>query len=596
MLDPRIYRTGLVAVAVGVILLAFSFNNQPGPVSTTLPPEAFNGQNAYRNMLGLAEKFPDRSPGSPGDNALAGAVAKALHRDGFSVTTKSQDAHTAEGTRALKTVTAVRPGLSSDSIVVVSHRDSSGSPDTAGLSGTAVLLELGRVLSGQTQHRSLILVSTSGSAGSAGASLLARNLGPSVDAVIVLGDLAGSGVRQPIVVPWSNGQQVAPPVLRNTLAADISAQAGLPAGHTSLLGQVAHLAFPLTVTEQGPFGENGYSAALVSLAGQRAPDPGEAVTSPDRITGLGQAMLQAVNSLDGASTIPAPTPYLLFDGMVIPPWAVRLFVLALIIPVLLTTIDGMARARRRGHPILRWTLWVLAGALPFLVGIVLVLGAKLVGLLGATPPAPLGAGQVPLHGAGIAVLALVGAAIVLTLVFRKQLVARVIATRPPRPPRPLGSPANPGAGAALLLVMCATALGIWLRNPYAAALLVPALHLWMWVLDPEVRMPRAVAAVLMLAGFAPPVLVALYYGRTLGLGPVDAAWTGVLMIAGGYVGLMTALLWSLVLGCFASAISIAIRRPRPDRPQREEVPITVRGPISYAGPGSLGGTKSALRR
>lgn len=592
MLDPRIYRTGLIAVAVGVILLAFSFENQPGAVGTTLPPEAFNGQNAYRNMQGLATKFPDRSPGSPGDNALAGAVAKALHRDGFSVSTRSAPAHTAAGTRTLRTVTAVRPGLSSGSIVVVSHRDSSGSPGTAGLSGTAVLLELGRVLSGETQHRSLVLVSTSGSAGSAGASQVARSLGPSVDAVIVLGDLAGSGVREPIVVPWSNGQQVAPPVLRNTLAADISAQAGIQPGQTSLLGQFAHLAFPLSVSEQGPFGENGYPAALVSLTGQRVPDANEPVAGPDRITGLGQAMLETVNSLDGAAAVPAPTPYLLFDGKLIPPWAVRLFVLALIVPVLLTTIDGLARARRRGHPVLRWMLWVLAGALPFLLGVVLVLGAKLVGLLGVTPPAPLGAGQVPLHGAGIVVLALVGVAIVLTLLLRKRLVALLSRSRPPRP---LGSPSNPGAGAALLLVMCAVTLAIWLRNPYAAALLVPALHLWLWVVDPDVRMPRPVAAVLTLAGFAPPVLVALYYGRALGLGPVDAAWTGVLTIAGGYVGLVNALLWSLVLGCFASAVSIAIRRPRPDRPRREEVPVTVRGPITYAGPGSLGGTKSALR-
>jgi hypothetical protein len=592
MLDPRIYRAGLIAVAVGAILLAFSFTNQPGPAGTTLPPEAFNGQNAHRNMLGLAEKFPDRSPGSPDDDALAGAVAKALRRDGFAVTTSSAPAHTAEGTRTLKTVTAVRPGLSSDSIVVVSHRDSSGSPDIAGLSGTAVLLELGRVLSGETQHRSLVLVSTSGSAGSAGASQVARNLGESVDAVIVLGDLAGSGLRDPIVVPWSNGQQVAPPVLRNTLSADISAQAGISSGQSSLLGEFAHLAFPLSLTEQGPFGENGYSAALVSLAGQRVPAPDELAASPDRMTGLGQAMLEAVNSLDTAPAVPAPTPYLLFDGKVIPPWAVRLFVLALIVPVLLTTIDGMARARRRGHPILRWMLWVLAGALPFLLGVGLVLGARLVGLLGATPPAPLGAGQVPLHAAGIVVLSIVGVAIVLTLLFRKRLVAQLIRTRP----GPLGSPANPGAGAALMLVMCALTLGIWVRNPYAAALLVPALHLWLWVLDPGVRMPRPVAAVLMLAGFALPVLVALYYGRALGLGPVDAAWNGVLMIAGGYVGLVNALLWSLVLGCFASAVSIVIRRPRPARPRREEAPVSVRGPVTYAGPGSLGGTKSALRR
>jgi hypothetical protein len=39
---------------------------------------------------------------------------------------------------------------------------------------------------------------------------------------------------------------------------------------------------------------------------------------------------------------------------------------------------------------------------------------------------------------------------------------------------------------------------------------------------------------------------------------------------------------------------IAVRGQR--EPRAEDLPITVRGPINYAGPGSLGGTESALRR
>jgi hypothetical protein len=41
----------------------------------------------------------------------------------------------------------------------------------------------------------------------------------------------------------------------------------------------------------------------------------------------------------------------------------------------------------------------------------------------------------------------------------------------------------------------------------------------------------------------------------------------------------------------AGVIVLASRQPRP-----EQAPVTVRGPASYAGPGSLGGTESALRR
>ena len=77
MLDPRIYRAGLIAVAMAVIVVAFSFGNQRGPVTTSIPPDAFNGQNAYANMKGLAHRYPQREPGSVGDDALAGDVATA---------------------------------------------------------------------------------------------------------------------------------------------------------------------------------------------------------------------------------------------------------------------------------------------------------------------------------------------------------------------------------------------------------------------------------------------------------------------------------------------------------------------------------------
>src|SRR5690242_10363068 len=74
MLDPRIYRTGLVAVALAVIVLAFSLGDQQGPLTTTLAPEAFNGGHAYAAMNRIAKQFPSRRPGSPADAAIAGQV------------------------------------------------------------------------------------------------------------------------------------------------------------------------------------------------------------------------------------------------------------------------------------------------------------------------------------------------------------------------------------------------------------------------------------------------------------------------------------------------------------------------------------------
>ncbi len=570
-------------VVLAVLVVAFSLEDQQGPLGTTLAPDAYNAQNAYSTMSTLSKNYPDRRPGSAGDDGVARYVARALRQDRFSVSTRTFGAATAEGARRLQTVTASQAGsqaaFSSGSIVVLAPRDSLSAPATDGLSGTATLLELARVLSGESLHRTIVLVSTSGSDGSAGTTALARSLPSGTDAVIVLGNLAGTKLGDPIVDPFSDGEQVAPPMLRNTIAAALGSQAGLRPGATSLAGQIARLAFPLTVSEQGPFGPRGVPAVLLSVSGERRPSA-DAMVSAARIGALGRTTLEAISALDGAPAVPAPSAYLLFDGKVIPAWAIRLLVLALILPVLGAAIDGAARARRRGYSIARGVLWVLAGGLPFALALVLVLACRAIGLIAIAPPGPVGAGTVPLHGAGVAVLVAVAVLIVASHTFLRKFA--------------IGVP-DPGAPAALALVLCVVSLAIWASNPFAAALIVPALHLWMWVAGARVRLRAALMLVLVLAGLILPVLVALHYADALGLSPPGLAWNGVLLLAGGQVGVLAALQWSVVLGCVVSVIAIALRAAREERPL-PAVGVTVRGPITYAGPGSLGATKSALRR
>jgi hypothetical protein len=592
MLDPRIYRTGFIAVALAAIVFAFSLHDQQGPLSSPLAPDAFNATNAFATMHSLAgpNGYPQRRPGSTSDNSLADYVYSRLSSiQGLNVSRSVWTGRTADGKRTLETVTAVRPGLSSGSIVIVAHRDSLSSPSEADLSGTATLLELARVLAGETTHRTIVLVSTSGSAGLAGATQLAQSLSGPVDAVIALGDLAGTSAAGPVVVPWSNSQNVAPTMLRNTVGAALVAQANLKAGGTSLGGQLAHLARPLTISDQGPFGSLGVPAVLVSVSGEHAPAANEPVGSGARLLGMGQAVLQAVNALDAGRNVTAPAPYLLLQGKVVPAWAVRLLVLALIVPVLMATIDGLARARRRGHSIVRWVVWVLASAAPFVLALLVVLGFRLAGLIANAPPGPVAADVVALHGAGIALLVLSGLAIVLGFALLRPLIISAEGA-----PLGLMGKGPEGASVALLLVMCIAALVVWRANPFAAALLVPALHLWMWVVDPEVRLRPVVSAALIVIGLVPPFLVVVYYAHSLGLGPVGVLWGGVLLLIGGQFTVLSALLWSVLLGCVASVIVLAVRELR--RPAPEQMPITVRGPIGYAGPGSLGGTSSAIRR
>ncbi|HEY1457039.1 MAG TPA: hypothetical protein VGF15_00850, partial [Solirubrobacteraceae bacterium] len=71
------------------------------------------------------------------------------------------------------------------------------------------------------------------------------------------------------------------------------------------------------------------------------------------------------------------------------------------------------------------------------------------------------------------------------------------------------------------------------------------------------------------------------------------AWIAVLMLTGGHVGMLAATLASVLVGAVVALALIALHGPVRTFESQE---VTIRGPISYAGPGSLGGTESALHR
>ena len=52
-------------------------------------------------------------------------------------------------------------------------------------------------------------------------------------------------------------------------------------------------------------------------------------------------------------------------------------------------------------------------------------------------------------------------------------------------------------------MMCLVTVAIWLVHPFAAALVVPALHLWLLALILDIRMPAVLRAGLVLAGLLP---------------------------------------------------------------------------------------------
>jgi hypothetical protein len=582
VLDPRIYRAGFLPILFALVLVGFSLRELPRPLTASLAPDAFDGAAAFAQLDRLAREAPLRRPGSRGDGLVARRVEQTLRANGFRIGVRRFSAQTVDGERELQTVVGERAGFSNRRILVVAHRDALGRGARAELSGTAALLELARVLGGRTLKRTLVLASTSGgTAGLAAADQLARQPGGPVDAVLVLGDMAGTHVDRPLVVPWSQSTALAPLELRRTVETALMTEARLPTGTIRPGVQLARLAFPVTLGEQGPFNARGLGAVLLSASGERIP-AADAPVSAAQLTAFGRAALRSIGALDGGNDVPGSTTYLTLERKVLPAWPVRLLAIALLLPVLLATVDAFARVRRRRERVGMWLRWVLVNALPFVVAGLAAVGLFRTGLLDAAPAAPVaGAANAPNAAALLSVVALA----LLSWFARRPLL------------RVLGVEGEPGGGGATatVIVLCVVVVIVWIANPYASLLLIPALHLWLLAMAPETRLPRPAALALWGVGLVPPLLIAYAVAQQLGLDPLELAWMLLLLTAGGGISLPAVLVWSVALGCTASALIVVLRTTGAGHPD-VATPITVRGPKTYAGPGSLGGTESALRR
>jgi hypothetical protein len=94
-------------------------------------------------------------------------------------------------------------------------------------------------------------------------------------------------------------------------------------------------------------------------------------------------------------------------------------------------------------------------------------------------------------------------------------------------------------------------------------------------------------------GLAPLALVAAVCATAFGWSPLETVWSGGLLVAGGHLSIP---LWTLGCGVGACGIAAVVMAQRLQRDgYGEGVEITVRGPATYAGPGSLGGTEPARR-
>jgi len=593
VIEPRIYRAAFIPAVLAVVLVMFSLENRPRPAPQGLAADVlFDGDIAFRELRQIVARHPDRQPGELASAAVARDLAESfreLEPEGFDTSVDSWD----ENGERLVNVVARRPGETRDQIVIMAARDSQSVPDATGSAAdTAALLELARVIKGRPSSKTLVLASVDGSTlGDAGARRFARTAEDRdrIEAVVVLSNLAASSARGPLLIAWSNDDRRGGIGLQRTATASIREELGTEPSEEGALGQFVRLAYPLGLGAQGPLLAEGIEAIRISGSGELPPPEdqrGVEDVSVDRLGQLGRSALRLVSALDSAAEPPehGPASYVAVARKVLPGWVLGILAATLLLPALVGSIDAFARAQRRREPAPAWWRTIGLWSLPFLAAFGM---AEVLVLLDQAPDAGAAPSEPGVHALDGAALAALGACAAIALLV--WLLVR------PRLRRRFDAAGAGGAAASTSLALCIAALAVWVLNPFAALILVPAVHVWMLAMLSGFRLSRRGAALVVIAGLLAPLLAAVVYMDRLGLDPIEGVWYVWILVTGHAVSPLTTLLACVCAAVGAVTLTvIAARVGAPPALEPEGPPV--RGPGGYAGPGSLGGTPSTLSR
>ncbi|KKK59359.1 hypothetical protein LCGC14_3035180, partial [marine sediment metagenome] len=358
------YRTALLPALLVVVVVMFSLDEHPAALVPALAPEAFSEQGADTTARELIDRFPDRRPGSDDDEAAAELVRGRFESLGFETSRDRFEAPVKGEDVTMTNVQGTLRGPSDRQVVLLAHRDAGRSPGAASASGTGVLLEFAAALEGLRHRKTFVFVSTDGgTADAAGARRFAQRYPEKekIDAALVLDDIGAANSRRPYLVPWSTDSRRGSLQFLRTADAAVRREAGSGAGMESWVGQFIHQAWPVALREQGPLVREGLDA--VTLTAHGGLPRGSSGDLPGRISRLrlrefGKAAFATALAVDASAGVEAsPRRYITVGRQVIPGWAISLLSLALLLPVAVASVDGFARARRRGLPVERWIRW-----------------------------------------------------------------------------------------------------------------------------------------------------------------------------------------------------------------------------------------------
>jgi hypothetical protein len=575
--NGRLYRSSLLLLSLPLLILAFSVA-RPGSLPAPLLPPNFDGP-ATRQLAEDLALHPDRSPGSSGALGAAQWFRDRLAQYGLPVSSDTWRADVpGRGSVRLVNLWAVAPGQTDDAIVIMAHRDDTGSGPGANddASGTAALVELARGYAEpdtpsaqrvRSTHTIVFLSTDGGSFGGLGAARFVERMPFHIVAAVNLVAIGGPG--PPRIVIAGDRPRSPAAVLVETAAKRLLEQTGQRARRASFASQLVDLAFPFTLYEQGPFVAQGIPAITITTAGERPPEAftdRAAALDTARLAGVGRATQQLIGSLDDQGELAAAsTSYIWAGDRILRGWAVELLLFALLLPFVVAVVDLFARCRRRRIPLLpaaralqtRVAFWLFLGGLFYAFR---VLGAWPEGA--ARPPNP----ALPAAGdwAVLPLIAFLAIGVFGWTVARQRLVPR----------RKAGDDERLAGDTVALIGLGIVALLVLATNPFALVFFLPAAHLWLWL--PQVRSGHVSArAVVLVVGLLGPGAILLSLGVRFGLG-FDAPWYLLQLASIGYVHVPAVAITLAGTACAAQLAAVAAGRYAPYPPAGER---PVRGPL-----------------
>lgn len=552
MLNLRLYRTCWLVAGVALVVALLTLQTpDPGPESSL--PSAIDGQGTLELARQLAAIAPERPPGSGQDLAAAKWVQGQLAQvPGGAGRVRVQDLEArADGEAVdLQNVYVAIPGADDGrnrgGILVVAPRDTPAGV-SAGETSTAVLLRLAQA-SGTTLHqRPHLFVSTDGSTlGNAGLRwFLQRFSSFPLTAAIVL-DAPGEANGDRVHV-WIDGRTDRQALgLGHIADRSITRAGGRSDGPPSLGGQLLRLGVPQTFGDQGAAIAAGLTAVTLSGRSESPLREGRAPTA-DRLEMVSNSANDLLGALDGADTVPAADGSLAFAGKFLRPTIARLALLLLLLPVLVCSLDIVARQRRAKVPLGLGLRAVSLRAIPLFAALaaayLLTLGGLLPGASAGEPPIPSNARFGALAALSIVLAAAAGVA--------GWMLAR-------RRGRRLGA-SRAAEGAAALAALSILLLVIWIVRPYALILAVPAAHAAL--LATTARRPWHLPALAAVA-LAPFVFLAISMSQVLDSNVLFAVWYLIATSANGSRGAVGLFLALLVAACIWSLGMLVVERAR----------------------------------